>query len=720
MRQSLTVFLSLLFLMAFTPAHASRLALVIGNGDYKNVLPLANPVNDANDMAEILKNLGFKVILKRNADQKTMVNAVQNFGAQLRRADSVGLFYFAGHGLQFNNRNFLMPIGANIKSEADIEFEAVDVNRVLAQIKQANNGLNIVILDACRDSFTARRFYGRGFLGRCLTHIDSPKSTFIAYATAPGEVAKANSGRNGTLTKHLLAALRDKPNLMIADLFIEVAAQVEKETNGQQRPWQSMSLTRQFCFGKCGERCVNCSQLLCKCEEHFKANRLTRGKGGNALACYKKVLKRSPTNAQALSGLAKIEARLVILITRALDRAQRNKAKRHLASLRKVNPKSPKLAALETRLHSQLLRQCDKHFKANRLTNDKSGNALACYKAVLGLEPTNAQALSGLENLEARLVTLITRALDWEQRNKAKRYLAALRQVNPKSPMLAALETRLQLFDRPPTVSIQQEPTPNNILPADQIFREPLKDGNLGPEMVWVTAGKFRIGDIQGRGDNDERPVHWVPVNRFAMGRYEVTFAAYDHFALATGRKLPKDKGWGRADRPAINVSWNDATAYADWLSQQTGRQYRLPTEAEWEYAARAGTETLRYWGNEPDEACRYANVADKTLEKKWNWAGVHNCTDGYQYTAPVDSFQPNDFGLFNMLGNVWEWTCSEYERKYGGKEQQCVDNKNTHRRVVSRGGSWSYKPGDVRAANRLKNRPAYRSHNIGFRLVRE
>ncbi len=145
------------------------------------------------------------------------------------------------------------------------------------------------------------------------------------------------------------------------------------------------------------------------------------------------------------------------------------------------------------------------------------------------------------------------------------------------------------------------------------VFRDTLPDGSPGPEMVSIPRGEFRMGDIQGSGDADERPVHSVRIPRpFAMGRCEVTFDKYNVFARATGREQPADEGWGRGRRPVINVSWEDARAYAQWLSERTGKRYRLPTEAEWEYAARAGTSYLRFWGDDPSQACKYANVFDK------------------------------------------------------------------------------------------------------------
>jgi len=236
-------------------------------------------------------------------------------------------------------------------------------------------------------------------------------------------------------------------------------------------------------------------------------------------------------------------------------------------------------------------------------------------------------------------------------------------------------------------------------------FRDSLQNGSLGPEMVVVPAGRFRMGDSQDGGYKDEQPVRWVSVNHFAIGRYEVTFEEYDRFAEATGREKPDDQGWGRGLQPVINVSWEEATAYAAWLSLQTGQQYRLPTEAEWEYAARAGTESQYWWGNE-------------MVSKKANCNGCNSQWDNKK-TAPVGSFSSNAFGLYDTVGNVWEWTCSEYERQYVGKEQQCINNENSQTELVIRGGSCFNKPKDVRTANRNWSKSSLHFYSFGFRLVR-
>jgi len=238
-----------------------------------------------------------------------------------------------------------------------------------------------------------------------------------------------------------------------------------------------------------------------------------------------------------------------------------------------------------------------------------------------------------------------------------------------------------------------------------EIFQDTLADGSLGPEMVVIPAGTFRMGDIQGVRDSDEQPVHEVSVERFAMGRYEVTFAEYDQFAEATNRKKPSDIGWGRDDRPVINVSWDNVTAYAEWLSEQTGQEYRLPTETEWEYAARAGTETKYWWGNEIG----------------FNNANCRNsfCDDRFEYTAPVGSFEANPFGLFDVSGNVWEWTCSEYDKKYSG----CINKSkvNDDSLFVLRGGSWFNVAWRLRSANRyFRWLQSGRNRDCGVRLARK
>ena len=222
--------------------HTERLALVIGNSAYETA-PLKNPINDAEDMAATLKNLGFKVILKQDADQRTMEDTIRYFGRQLRNG-GVGLFYFAGHGVQVEGRNYLMPVDARIESESDVKYEAVDAGRVLGKMEDAENQLNIVMLDACRNNPYARAFRSDQ---SGLARMDAPTGSLIAYATAPGEVAADGPERNGIFTKHLIQHMM-APNLTIEQVLKRVRIEVARKTNGRQIPWESSSLMGDFYF----------------------------------------------------------------------------------------------------------------------------------------------------------------------------------------------------------------------------------------------------------------------------------------------------------------------------------------------------------------------------------------------------------------------------------------------------------------------------------------
>jgi len=263
------------------------------------------------------------------------------------------------------------------------------------------------------------------------------------------------------------------------------------------------------------------------------------------------------------------------------------------------------------------------------------------------------------------------------------------------------------------------------------------------PEMVVIPSGSLAMGSPDsedGRGD-DEGPVHQVNITSFALGRTEITRGQFAEFVKSSGY-ITGDKCWTLENgtyeerkgdwrepgypqddnHPVACINWNDALAYAEWMSQKTGKQYRLPTEAEWEYAARGNTKTARYWGVNPDEACGYANGADKTaqatIQGATSWS-VHHCTDGFAYTAAVARFKPNAYGLYDMLGNVWEWTEDSYHDSYNGAPTDGSAWQGGGAKRVLRGGSWNNSPRNVRAAVRNMDNPEIRFSSFGFRLAR-
>lgn len=318
------------------------------------------------------------------------------------------------------------------------------------------------------------------------------------------------------------------------------------------------------------------------------------------------------------------------------------------------------------------------------------------------------------------------------------------------------------------------------------------------PEMIVIPAGRFQMGspDSEKGRESDEGPAHAVTLGRsFALGKTHITRGQYAAFVAATGYDTgnrcgildtSKPLGWEvrnghgwrnpgfaqQDNHPAVCLSWNDAKAYVQWLALKTGKSYRLPSEAEWEYGARAGTTTARYWGDSADQACGYANVADKTAKSlipgtsaedplykcadssgevlysnhknggincqciskcpticngsncrnEVNWR-IHDCTDDYAYTSPVANFHPNAFGLYDMIGNVWQWTadCWNFYNQIHNQapnDGSAMKTGDCQKRIL-RGGSWNNSPEFARSAKRLWHSEWSHYNDIGFRLAR-
>lgn len=292
-----------------------------------------------------------------------------------------------------------------------------------------------------------------------------------------------------------------------------------------------------------------------------------------------------------------------------------------------------------------------------------------------------------------------------------------LRQDPPPEPVQSLTETQnpANPVNSVVTMADAKSPainpfTPDNIAVMAQnhltIFQHPTPAGTSAPQMISLPTGRFLMGDTQGVGDDNERPVREVRVaQRFALSRFEVTFNEYDQFATATARPLPDDMGWGRGQRPVINVSWEDAQAYAQWLSLQTGQPYRLPSEAEWEYAARAGTESAYWWGNalQPGMAlcddCEPLTATDRTAE-----VGTH---------------PPNPWGLFDMNGNIDEWVADCYSDNYmGATTTQTARTSGGCDQRVMRGGSWFEISRLVRSSARYRHPPNAIRDSWGFRVA--
>jgi len=220
----------------------------------------------------------------------------------------------------------------------------------------------------------------------------------------------------------------------------------------------------------------------------------------------------------------------------------------------------------------------------------------------------------------------------------------------------------------------------------------------------------FMMGapEDEDEASSDEKPAHRVVFGKpFAIGKYEVSFAEYDKFAYDTNRRPPGDQGWGGGRRPVINVSWEDAVAYAQWLSEKTGKRYRLPTEAEWEYAARSGGKKEKW-----------AGTSDENALGDYAWFGTNSGGESH----PVGEKKPNGLGLYDMSDNVWEWVADcDHDNYKGAPEDGSARDSGSCGLRVLRGGSWyNYGPGYLRSATRYGNFPVSRHDGLGFRLVQD
>ena len=258
-------------------------------------------------------------------------------------------------------------------------------------------------------------------------------------------------------------------------------------------------------------------------------------------------------------------------------------------------------------------------------------------------------------------------------------------------------------------------------------------------ELVWIPPGRFRMGDVTGSGQADERPLREVGISGFWMMRTEVTRGMFAGFVEDTGhdtgsRCWVHEGGWSEKngldwkapgfgqgdDHPVTCVNWHDAQAFITWLNRKSGEVFRLPSEAEWEYAARAGSETVYYMGNEPSELCTHANGADKRALEHYPGFAVNDCDDGYVRTAPVASFAASPWGLYDIYGNVWEWVEDCWRASYAGAptDGSAVLEGGDCTRRGFRGGGYGDIPHYARSTLRNRGNARHRKDDIGFRLV--
>ncbi|MBF0311256.1 MAG: SUMF1/EgtB/PvdO family nonheme iron enzyme [Magnetococcales bacterium] len=656
-------------------ATAQRRALVIGNNDYLHVKTLERAVPDAETMTEKFRKAGFTVSKPlTNRTHLQMHADLLAFVKEIDKDDEV-VFFYAGHGVKVGQESFLLPIDIPHPDELPndeklVAVKSLPLETVLKEIGLKQGKVNVVILDACRDNPLQTRF-GRVY-GDDQGLAPPPRDvrgTLVIYSARAGTKAldKLNP-RDGDPNGLFVRVAREemfRPGVRLLDAMERIGERLRELTGGKQESAFYAEGGSRFCFLP--------TELIPP--PSTGTLRLSSEPGGASVEVDGK-------------------DRGVVTVVEGLTVGE------HTVVLRKG--------------------EC---------------GLFQSSVAIKGGETVELRAkLTGTDNVKHQGTCLTVAERDRRQGEADT----------------AQRKKRIEeCFSNP-------EPRKECVEPV------------TGMAFVWVPAGSFMMGQSEKekkylrekyseeyeKNYSDEQkdggPFDVRIEQGFWLGRYEVTVGQFRSFVEATGYETEaerdvgekgcyawaKGEGWkwregvnwrmpGFAqgdDHPVVCVSWNDAQKYVGWLNQGKGGLYRLPTEAEWEYAARGGTKTIRYWGDdvEEKEACQYANVADRTTYEGNSFTKNFSCNDGYWFTAPVHDGKrkPNPFGLNDMLGNVWEWTCS-WHGSYSDSEKKYAKCDGGGSGRVVRGGGWDGIPALVRSALRSGDVPDDRSYDLGFRLSR-
>ncbi len=439
-----------------------RYALVIGNSKYEYA-PLKNPANDVRLMSRTLQAVGFKVIELIDADIRTMDEAVVEFGRALTKGGA-GLFYFAGHGIQYRGQNYLLPINTKIKKETDLKYEAYNANKIFDEMGYAENGLNIVILDACRDNPLIKSF--RRVKQGLAETVDAPGGLLIAYSTSPGKQAADGLGENSPYTSHLVTAIK-KDGIPLELVFKEVIRNVKAETNGQQIPWVSSSVDRDFYFTPSNAKSNRGLVLKPKNENITNSNNVDKTKIVQLEVLYWESVVNHPTKSKYQAYLNKYP-----------DGHFREIAENELQqfSIPDEIKEKPKLSAVSS--YDRKIKICANHLASYRLSSGNNGNALDCYKDILQQTPDDTAALMGLVKIQEAYIELISNSISAKNYDKAGIYLNRLESINPENKLIGTLKNKLQqsksLKSKPSKQAISENINRDNSIPEEkrQIFEE--------------------------------------------------------------------------------------------------------------------------------------------------------------------------------------------------------------------------------------------------------
>lgn len=805
MRAWIALIAVVLGLLAGSPSWAAerRIALVIGNSAYRSTDILANPRRDAEAIAKALARADFEVTLLTDLDQRGLQIAMRDFGLKSESSD-VALVYYAGHGIQFDGENYLVPVDARLQRERDLLYEALPLSAVLSEVALSRK-LGLVFIDACRDNpladRLARNLGGRQRVGTGLARVDDvPTDTLVAFATASSAVAFDGTGEHSPYTDALLNYL-DEPDLELRLMLGKVRDTVLAATESRQEPRYDGSLSGEpFYFVRrppnqppviadatalevldnagptslglepptdpegdiltvrvtglperglvrLGERTLRAGDSLSPAE----LGRLTFAPAGavSGPAGSFSYIVRDDRGGDAGSALS--------IAVRSSNRPPVATAERELTvvptplglapptdpdgdSLRLTVTAVPKLGVVriaervvavgdplsaddlpQLRLDVPVGAEGDAGRFEIAADDGRGGRVTTGVKLHVGTSPSSP-AVAAVAPAQTPPPTPTPAAVPTlaPAPSPPATATAAVEPTPAPASRSAAVEPAAKPSAPPspspapaPAPVAAPEPAPAPVVvaalpkPAEPATRAlgPVRDCELCPEMVSIPAGGFVMG--RERGDPSERPARRVTIAKpFAIGRFEVTVAEWQACVDDGACKLKPAAG-AAAKSPMQNLSFDDAQQYAAWLTRKTGRPYRLPSEAEWEYAARGGAGTAYWWGDEIG-------------------VGKANCSDcggawDRRHPAEAGNYAANHFGVNDTLGGVAEWVADCWAKSHEGApvDGSARAEKACSSRVL-RGGSWRNGKDEVTSASRLGYDGVVRYYTNGVRVVRD
>jgi formylglycine-generating enzyme required for sulfatase activity len=793
-----------LTLSLFSPVALAekRVALVVGNGAYQNAAPLTNPTRDAMAIAQMLQTAGFDTVMLRNdVGNLDFKRALRDFFAVAKGAD-IAVVFFAGHGIQIADQNYLVPIDARLAQDYDAMDEAISLDRIIEAIEPAAR-LRLVVLDACRDNPFLVRMQRRGatrqVASRGLSKVEPIlNNTLIAYAAKAGSTAEDGAGEHSPFTIALIKHVAE-PGLDIRLALGRVRDEVLRNTRNDQEPFvygslgggsvslvppivvakpvtpaevrADYELVERINTRKAWELFINQyksgmyvdlarERLRMLEREEFAApfapsarmqeenSAWDRVKDSEDPAALRRFIERYRSSPHAiaaqnlLDSLEKVsreksekaaaeeakrqaEAKKLAEEKAAADAKRQTEEKAAAEAERSRQAEEAKKQAEAKRLaeekaaadakrqaeekaaaEAERLRQAEeakKQAEAKRLAEEKAAaelKRLAQEKAALEAERSRqaeeAKKQAQTKKLaEDRAAAAVERASKGEE---AKKEAEAKRLAGPAAANTGAVSTETRSSRKEQMAYMAPLPTLDR---KGQIFQ----DCADCPVVVRIPGGSFTMG--QAKGDPSAAPQHPVTVRAFAIGQYPITVGEWKACVAAGGCSFtprmvnPDDR------TPAHNLSWDDAQQYILWLSRSTGEKYRLPTEAEWEFAARAHTSTRYWWGD--TLAAMQANCSD--------CGGSQDA----RTPLPVGSFKPNAFGLHDVHGGVAQWVADCWFPNYQGApaDASAREQKNCQKRVL-RGGSFRTDRDSITASARGNYDSSVRYIAHGFRIARD